>query len=502
MNVKSSIGLLLIAGSAWAGPKGMVAEAPVATGEGSLNPAIQAGPYESQYGMADQHRYQFNMGPRVTVDNLKAKPFFKETKKQSSPSPSPFQGEGNSKGLGNDSLIKEEEGLTPSGKRSLVDAPMSPPVPVFHTLPPRGAPGMPELGFGRAAKAAPGEIGSTVLNSAAPVSRRAIENLKQPAVFQQKDIPGMTPETLVAAGSADYGLRVIGQPSRLPVALQGQSPVGGAQSLPFPVIVEVRMGPAAQAGPPSLPGFLKEPAPSTRGPQPADAGADGSGVPRTPSAPSGRPLPSGEGVLTPQAAVDKLENDTGMVVDPVYPILMSSPRRQTAFLRGWVSSEKLMALTLNPLVVRVSVVGSAAPSPVERLLDIPVTLHLQLPAQESVSDFIGRTVGGLEKQAGFRWRVARGYQLFRSANGGTVILTGELPASSVDRLLAYPDLLRVEPFTAPTEAPEAKRPAPAKKREPTVLRKATDLVVLTSAFPWMGILVREIFFWIQMAVVR
>lgn len=440
--------LLMVCSAVWAGPRGMSGEAPPPpTGE-ILNPAVQAGPYESQYGMAPQHKNQFNLGARITVDNLKARPFMRDGSRQPDDTLHP-------------SPIKEEAGLSPTGRRSLVDAPISPPLPALHTPPPAAVP-VPVPGrFGQAVRAAPSEIGSTVLTPAAPVSRRALENLKKPAVFSATQLPGFTPETAMEAGQADYGRRVIGEAGRAPVAVPGQMPVAAPLGAPFPVLVELRLN--GQTG-------------------------------------------------SPAAAAEALGAETGFVVDAAFPLLASSPNRHTAFLRGWVDSEKLMALTLSPRVVRVSVAGGAAPQSPQRLLEVPVTLHLALPAQESVSSFIGRSVAGLERQAGFRWRVSRGYQLSRSATGGTVVLTGELPAASVDRLLAYPELLRVEPYVAPAEpfdsfgsaqdrSAQGKPPAvPAKPKAPGALHKAADLVVLTTAFPWMGILVREIYFWIQLAL--
>lgn len=475
MKITASLGLLVLAGTAWAGGVRGVTEAPAAGGVDALNPAVQAAPYESEYGMDAKQKQQFNLGARITVDNLKARPYQRHsnadaTADNPSPSPLPPASEGSY-----EDTIKEEDALPPSGRRSLVDAPISVPLPPLHQAPPKQV--APSFGFGKAVSAAPGEISSTVLDSAAPASRRGIDNLKKPPVFNLNQLPGFTPEDSAAAANADYGRRVIGEPSKAAIAVPSMNPAGAAQSMPFPVMVEVKMAPQASAA--EKMGFV--PAPALRAPSP-----------------EGR----GESVLTPQAAVTKLATDTGLIVDAAYPVLMSSPHRQTAFLRGWINSEKLMALTLNPLVVRVSVVSNAAPNPAERMLAVPVSLYLSVPAQETVSSFLDRTVGALEKQAGFRWRVDRGYQLARSASGSTLQLTGELPASSVDRLLAYPELLRLEPFVAPVEpAPaQARASAPAHRRQPTLLRKATDLVVLSTAFPWGGILVREIFFWIQATV--
>jgi len=466
----------LTAAPAIAGSRGFVGETQVATGNEMLRPEVQAAQFETQYGLSDRQRLEFNLGARYTIDDLPQRPYYNQ-------GPEEGAGKLESRGVFKPMLAlppgaSEREALesapakvgSETPRRSLVDAP-SPIPPVPFRTPPPPAQGLTIPGhktaapsalsaFGSAVHAVPGEVGATVLTPAPFAGRKLLDNLRQPSAFRPADIGGMTPEGAAAAGQVDYGRRVLGQASRTAVPV-APSIAGSLQSYPLAVVVELRLsGPLA---------------PPLGGSGEAQAGA-----------------------ATPQAGAERLAKEAGFLLDPSFPPLMSSPNRRTAFLRGWVSSDRLMALTLHPLVARLSVAGGAAMSASGRLLEIPVTLYLRMRPGEGLADFVSRTVEALERQAGFRWRVSRGYQLLPSAAGNTMLLAGELPVAAVERLLNYPDLVRVEPYLTATEtAPRASTPAPP--RAIPAARKALDWAVLTTAFPWMGILVREIFFWIQFA---
>lgn len=433
------------------------------------SPGVQADQFQSTWGMSGSDLYKFHFGTSLTDTKLPPNEQRSEAARKPHASPEdlvlPPGGAGPVEAAPPQSSGQElEVTQPPAPRRGLFDAPNAIPLPRPEPPPLQGPGALERLGaLIRGGSAGTARIGEAALTPAPAPSKNLLENLKSPPAFAPKDVPGFSPEMSVAAGGADYGRRVIGEKAGLPPAVN-LPPTGPAlQVYPLPVLVEVLL-PAAGAS-------------AARAADPARA----------------------------------LEGQRGIVVDRSFPVLYSSGRKQTAFVRGWVHPDDLMELTLNQQVVRIAVVTGGDMRAMLPALSVPVALHLRMPAAESIDSFLVRSVEGLETRAGFKWRVARGYQLYPSPWGHTVVLTGDLPSSGMDRLLAYPDLARVEPFIAPASAEtaavpvaETAKPAPFRARGMSghAAKGASDLAVLSTAFPWGGIMMREIFFWLRIGIFR